>query len=122
MADRVRPSPHPRIELVYDPTCPNVDRARAAIRRALASIGAPVAWREWDCTEPSTPPAFRVLGSPSVLVNGQDVGCGTGTMAQADANSCRIYQDDCGCICGAPSMELILAAIARSRVADEEIA
>lgn len=100
-----------RIELVYDPTCPNVDRARSAIREALATIGAAVTWREWDCSDPSTPAAFRTLGSPSVLVNGQDVGCDQGSMAQADANSCRIYRDDCGCICGAPSAALILRMI-----------
>ena len=41
-----------------------------------------------------------MLGSPSVLVNGEDVGCAGGSMAQADANSCRIYRDDCGCVCG----------------------
>lgn len=111
----------PRIELVYDPTCPNVDRARSAIRLALTTIGAPVAWREWDCTDASTPAALRHLGSPSVLVDGQDVGCGGGSMAQADANSCRIYRDDCGCICGAPSAELILRVL-ENRGASEEIA
>jgi hypothetical protein len=100
-----------RIELVYDPTCPNVDRARSAIREALATTDAPVVWREWNRTDSSTPAALRTLGSPSVLVNGRDVGCGQGSMAQADANSCRIYRDDCGCICGAPSAELILRAI-----------
>ena len=112
-------SAHPRIEMVYDPTCPNVDRARAAIRGALGALGAPVAWREWDCTDPATPDNLRVLGSPSVLVNGVDVGCGGGTMATADANSCRIYSDDCGCICGAPSVDLILKAIAATRAREE---
>ena len=121
MTNQTRRSAHPKIEMVYDPTCPNVDLARTAIRTALAAIGAPIAWREWDCTDPATPEALRVLGSPSVLVNGQDVGCGGGSMAQADANSCRIYRDDCGCICGAPSVELILKAIANGR-ASEEIA
>ena len=111
----------PRIELIYDPACPNVVRARLAIREALATIGAPMAWREWDCTEESTPAALRILGSPSVLVNGQDVGCGGGSMAQADANSCRIYRDDCGCVCGAPSAELILRVIETVN-ASEEIA
>jgi hypothetical protein len=107
--------------MVFDPVCPNVELARAAIRMALRAIGAPVAWREWDCTDDATPEALRVLGSPSVLVNGEDVGCGGGSMAQADANSCRIYRDDCGCIGGAPSVELILKAIANGRQ-EQEIA
>lgn len=114
-------SDNPRIELIFDPTCPNVDHARSAIRAALAAIGAPIVWREWNCTDESTPAALRRLGSPSVLVNGQDVGCGGGSMAQADANSCRIYRDDCGCICGAPSVELILQVIENGN-ASEEIA
>lgn len=119
MPNQTTRSMYPRIEMVYDPTCPNVDDARAAIRTALGAIGAPIAWREWDCTDPATPQPLRALGSPSVLVNGQDVGCSGGTMAQADANSCRIYRDDCGCICGAPSVELILKAFANSRGSEE---
>jgi mercuric ion transport protein len=112
-------SRYPRIEMVYDPDCPNVDLARTAIRGALTLIGAPLAWREWDCTDAATPDTMRVLGSPSVLVNGQDVGCGGGSMAQADANSCRIYRDGCGCICGAPSVELILKAISNIGASEE---
>jgi len=105
---------HPRIELVYDPECPNVERTRAAIHAALAAVGAPIAWREWDCTDPATAESLRFLGSPSVLVNGQDVGCGSASVRPAAANSCRIYQDECGCNCGAPSVDLILRAFANS--------
>ena len=96
----------------------HADRARTAIRGALAAIGAPIAWREWDCTDASTPESLRKLGSPSVLVNGRDVGCEGGTMAEADANSCRVYHDDCGCICSAPSVELILRGVARSGLSE----
>ena len=103
-----------RIELVYEPTCPNVEQARDAIGKALAVLGAPVAWREWVRDDPATPPALRELASPTVLVNGQDVGGGGGSIAAADANACRIYADDCGCI-GAPSVELILRTVARQR-------
>ena len=111
-----------RIELVYDPTCPNVQQARDAIRGALASLGAPAAWREWVRDDPVTPVALRDLASPSVLVNGQDVGCDGGSIAAADANACRIYADDCGCICGAPSVELILRTVARQRSYHERAA
>ncbi len=103
----------PRIELVYDPDCPNVDRARSAIRRALRSVGAAANWQEWRRDSAETPQALRGLGSPSVLVNGHDVGCDEGQSAEANANSCRIYTDECGCICGAPSTELVLSAFSR---------
>ena len=104
-----------RIELVYDPACPNVEQARDAIRGALMALGAPVAWGEWVRDDPATPQRLRDLASPSVLVNGQDVGCDGGSIAAADANACRIYADDCGCICGAPSVALILRTVARQR-------
>jgi hypothetical protein len=101
----------PSIELVYDQDCPNVDRARAAIRQALVALGAPLTWREWDCAADATPVSLRVLGSPTILVNGRDVACADSAELQPDASSCRIYRDDCGCVCGAPSVELILGAL-----------
>jgi mercuric ion transport protein len=109
---------HPRIELFYDPECPNVVLARSAIREALSILGAPEVWQEWDRGSIQTPGDRRQLGSPSVLVDGRDVGCDGGSLANADANSCRVYVDGCGCICGAPSADLILAAIASADGAD----
>jgi mercuric ion transport protein len=100
-----------RIDLIYDQTCPNVDRARSMIRRALFEIGAPQTWIEWDRDDEKTPLAFRRFGSPTVLVNGRDVGCEENDDAGGDGNSCRVYTDDCGCFCGAPSAELIVAII-----------
>jgi len=98
------------IDLVYEPSCPNVDSARVAIRGALSAVGAPPAWREWDSTDPATPERLRLLGSPTVLVNGRDV-AGDGTSPQVDANSCRIYADDTGCMRGAPSLQMVVEAI-----------
>jgi hypothetical protein len=113
-----RPNPHVElaIELVYDVDCPSVDRARDAIRDALATLSPtldlPAHWTEWTRGDPSTPAALRMLGSPSVLVNGWDVESGGLPPApDADANSCRIYRGACGCACGAPPAELIATAI-----------
>ena len=102
-----------RIELVFDRDCPNADRARSMIRIALRETGEHSVWAEWDREDPATPPELRRFGSPTVLVNGQDVGCDENGAAQSDANSCRVYMDECGCICGAPSADLIAAAIQR---------
>jgi hypothetical protein len=68
-------------------------------------------WQEWERGAEATPAALRGLGSPSVLVNGRDVGCDEDISADADANSCRIYADESGCLCGAPSAELIAEAL-----------
>ena len=105
-----------RVELVFDPTCPNVDKARGAIRAALLAVGAPVEWKEWERGVESTPPALRMFGSPTVLVNGTDVSGGDET-ADADANSCRVYMDECGCVCGAPSAQQIASAITATQLA-----
>jgi len=105
------------IELVYDVDCPNVDRARAMIGAALSAVGAELRWTEWDREDLATPAERRGFGSPTVLVNGRDVGCDENESAQADANSCRVYVDECGCMCGAPSAELILSAIHKVQAA-----
>lgn len=103
-----------RVELVYDASCPNVERARDSIRTALAIAGVPVEWTEWERGNDATPLQLRMFGSPTVLVNGSDV-AGGNEPAQADANSCRVYLDECGCLCGAPTSRQIIAAIESTR-------
>ena len=100
------------IELVYDDDCPNIESARQAIRDSLCQIGHAQAWKEWDRKDPQLPKAYEHVGSPSVFINGIDVGCNGGTIAQADANCCRVYADDAGSICGTPSPQLIVRTIA----------
>ena len=100
----------PGIELVYDDDCPNVDECREALRAALAEVGAPLTWKEWHRNADSTPRALRGFGSPTVLIDGHDI-CGDIGALTADADSCRVYQDECGCLCGAPSAKLIMSAI-----------
>jgi hypothetical protein len=104
-----------RLELVYDPDCPNVERARTAIRTALTAIGAPLVWREWDRGDPHTLAVLRSLGSPSVLVNGLDVCADGGSMADPGASCCRVYTDRHGRTSGAPSAEMILKTIVAAR-------
>lgn len=105
----------PRVELVYDRDCPNVGQARAMIRAALGEVGADTVWMEWDRDDDATPLELRRYGSPSVFVNGKDVGSGRNEAVQSDANSCRVYTDDCGCLCGAPPAGLIVRAIQGSQ-------
>ena len=104
-----------RIDLIFEGGCPNIDLARAMIRSALLDVGADVQWAEWDRDDIGTPLPLRRFGSPTVLVNGRDVGCDENESAQSESNSCRIYFDDCGCACGAPSWQLIATAIRGAR-------
>lgn len=100
-----------QVQLVYDCDCPHVDEARAMIRAALESVGADVEWREWDRADSRTPPELRGYGSPTVLVNGHDVDGSRNEPADSDASSCRLYFDECSCICGAPTASVIARAI-----------
>ena len=104
------------IELVYDRGCPNVERARATIRAALREVGAELVWAEWDRASSKTPANRRRFGSPTVLVNGLDVGCDVGDSAHVDANACRVYLDGTGRLRGAPSAHAIASAIAAQRI------
>jgi hypothetical protein len=100
-----------RVELVFDRDCPNVGRARDMIRAALREVGASAVWEEWDRADAATPADLRSYGSPSVFVNGKDVSCDANEAVRSDANSCRVYTDECGCVSGAPSAGLIVRAI-----------
>jgi hypothetical protein len=100
-------SDSPRVSLVYDVTCPNVEQARIAIYFALLGVGERAVWTEWDRDADATPAQFRTLASPTVIVDGRDV-CGAAT---AEADACRVYVDPRGCLCGAPSAELIVKAL-----------
>ena len=86
----------PRIELVYFEGCPNAAQARENIRVAVEASGRPLDWSEWDLMAESTPEDFRRYGSPTVLIDGEDV---TGESAATVAMACRAD--------GAPSVTLI---------------
>ena len=84
------------IELVYFEGCPNAQQARENLRSALESVGEPPRWDEWDLASETTPERYRRHGSPTVLVDGEDV---TGDGAEAGAMACRAG--------GAPSIAAI---------------
>lgn len=116
----------PRVELVYDLECPNVDNARQALRAALGEFGVEAVWREWDRNSSETPFGLRRYGSPTILVNGRDIAgcmdqcvshgtdpcCSESKTVEPDGNSCRVYREDSGALCGTPSINLILKALA----------
>jgi hypothetical protein len=89
-----------RVQLLYFPGCPHVERAREAIRAALAAVDLLPVFEEVDTTTESTPPALAKWGSPTVLIDGRDA-----AGAQPSGVACRLYDG------GAPSTALVLAAI-----------
>lgn len=96
------------IELVYDRNCPNVDETRRRLWQALADQGLPLRWREWDQDDPSCPLYVQQYGSPTVLVDGVDVG---GQSSHDGHVSCRLYRDTDGRLNGAPSVDQIVTAL-----------
>ena len=89
-----------RIELIYFDGCPNASQARDNLREALEASNQAVTWLEWDLREESTPTDLRRFGSPTVLVDGEDV---TGESVGAAALACRAD--------GVPSVAAIAARI-----------
>jgi hypothetical protein len=102
-----------RVELVYDRDCPNVDAARAVLRRAFAELGVAPALIEWDRNDRDSPDRVRGYGSPTILVDGQDI---AGVEPNASADCCRLYTSDEGGLRGVPSVEQIVVALRKSNL------
>jgi len=96
------------VELIYDADCPNVEAAREQLRRAFQELGKSPAWREWDRVSPSSPAHARQYGSPTILVDGEDV---TGAFPSDGANCCRVYHSDRDGVQGVPPIDAITSAL-----------
>jgi len=102
-----------QIELVYDPGCPNVGHAREVLTAACRAAGVPAVWTEWDSEDGACPKYARNLGSPSVLVNGEDVAPGPHPWAPRNPEAgprCRVYIDGYA-IVPVPPLARLLTAI-----------
>ena len=98
----------PTVELIYDIDCPNVPAAKVHLQEALAQTGLSLQWKEWDREAVDSPAYAKGYGSPTILINGQDV---AGLDPSADANCCRVYENPNGGMGGVPAVETIVAAL-----------
>lgn len=104
---------NPVIDLVFFEGCPHVEEARDALRQALVATGLPPTWREWRSDEPGLPPYLAGFGSPSILVDRQEI---TGAVPDTTSRSCRVYIGTDGTRRGAPEpaqIEAILRGTSR---------
>jgi hypothetical protein len=115
----------PRVELIYDMDCPNVRHAREALLKGFSEAGLMPSWTEWDRKSPGSPAYVRGYGSPTILVEGRDVG---GVAPGNGESNCRLYRDDSGSFQGAPSVEQVAEALRaenrqplRARLRDGEV-
>jgi hypothetical protein len=98
----------PRMQLLGARHCPNVEPTRQRLREVLASEGLPPVFEEVDLDDARTLPALRQWGSPTVLVDGEDVAGGAATSGA----TCRLYPGEV--LAGVPQDALIRAAIQRA--------
>lgn len=96
------------IELIYDRDCPNAVKARTHLAEALAAFGREAQWTEWDRGAPESPARIRDYGSPTILINGEDV---AGKAAGEAGPFCRLYRNAADRFDGAPPVEQIVAAL-----------
>ncbi len=105
------------VELVYDSDCPNVEATRGRLQRALHEAGlSGVGWREWNRASVESPLHVRAHGSPTILVNGQDV---ASTPSADQGDCCRIYAEEGGQLVGVPPTEAIISALRKARTREK---
>ena len=82
------------------------------MRRAFTRVGLPPQWEEWTQQDSKSPHYVHHYGSPTILVDGQDI---AGFSPSADAGSapdhCRIYKSPSGDPSHAPSVDTIVQAL-----------
>jgi hypothetical protein len=98
----------PKVELIYDHDCPNVEAAREQLRRAFQKLGQPPDWQEWNRAASSSPDYARQYGSPTILVDGKDV---TGALPQEGDDSCRVYPSPRDGFQRVPTVDVIASTV-----------
>lgn len=94
----------PSIQFLYFDGCPLADAAQAVLERALLSCGLQKGHYETvNVLDPKTPEKLARWGSPTILVDGQDVS----GHVQGDGVGCRLYNTPDQ----VPTLEMIATAI-----------
>jgi len=101
-----------RIEILAREDCPNRGMAIVVVERVVDEIGIPVEIEVVEVESDSDAETYRVLGSPTVLVDGRDVDPEPSMYADFSADD-RIYRTPRG-PSGWPEPEWIRAAVLRA--------
>ncbi len=99
------------VELIYDADCPNVTQARSMLIKAFTRTGVSARWKEWERSAPESPAYTNSFGSPTILVDGQDVAA---TSAISGAGACRVYNDEAGKLSRTPPLAAICTALSNA--------
>lgn len=101
-----------KVELIYDHDCPNIESARTQLVRAFAQAKSTPTWTEWERSQPESPTYVQGYGSPTILVNSQDV---AGVPEGEGSRCCRVYTDTDGAMHGVPALDTIVQALTASQ-------
>ena len=96
-----------RIQLLTHPGCASASATRERLVRLLALTRADAGIEEVDVTAANAPEHLRGWGSPTVLVDGEDV---AGEKSPSGPG-CRLYRDADGRLAGVPSEALITSML-----------
>ncbi len=99
------------VELIIDKDCPNVNATRANLMRAFSQTNLKACWKEWDRNSKEAPDYAKKHGSPTLLINGNDL---MGVESHTRANCCRVYEGS-----GTPSVELITSKLSEFKVSQQ---
>ncbi len=97
-----------KVELIYDADCPNVTQARSLLIKAYTRTGVSARWLEWERSAPGSPDYAKHYGSPTILIDGQDV---AETAAVTGSGACRVYSDSEGRLSGIPPLDAVCSAL-----------
>lgn len=98
-----------RVEVLAGPECPNVDATIALIERVAWDERVPIRVEQVTVTSEANARRRRVLGSPTVRVNGRDVEPGAARRTDFTL-ACRVYRNERG-LAGWPDERWLRAAL-----------
>jgi hypothetical protein len=87
----------PRVEVLYFAGCRNFERARELVERTAIELGLEPRIELVEVTDADAAVELRVLGSPTVRVDGRDVEPGAAERGDF-AFSCRLYRTERGVV------------------------
>ena len=106
-----------KVELIYDADCPNVPATRSLLIKAFTQTGVSARWKEWDRNSAESPAYASSFGSPSILVDGQDI---AGVLPSTGTRACRVYSGSGGTLQTTPPLELICTALLKGEPAKQQ--
>jgi hypothetical protein len=103
----------PDIELLWWAGCPSTERARAELRAALEDAGISNAKvRMTEITTVQQAQARGFVGSPTILVDGEDV---APPGEEPVGLNCRVYRRRDGTVSPTPGPDIVRAALKRAQ-------